>query len=738
MTEKPRLFESAGRDRVTGSVERVSFHNEESGFAVLRVKVKGRREPVTVVGTVPAVNEGEWVDAIGRWQSNPQYGVQLRADELRTTRPETREGLLKYLGSGAIRGVGPTMADRLIKAFGTKVFEVIESNPDNLLQVSGIGPVRRDMLVVSWQEQRAVQEIMVFLHSHGVSTARAHRIYKTYGDQAIEEVRRDPYCLMRDIRGVGFRTADTVAQRLGVARDSPLRARAGVEFILQELTDAGHCAFPRDRLIGRTTDQLEIPGPVVGAALEEALAGGRLVVHRHDRHGELVYLAALDAAERKAAYSLSRLARGRHPVGEVDGPRACAWVEKLLGLTLAASQRDALLEALRSKVMVITGGPGVGKTTLVNAIVRVMAVRKMDVVLCAPTGRAARRLTETSGREARTIHRLLEYNPHSGRFQRTAEQPLEGDVFVVDETSMVDITLSAHLFQAVPPGAALILVGDVDQLPSVGPGNVLADIINSGTVPVARLTEVFRQAAESRIITAAHAVNAGRVPELSRGGSGEPLRDLYFVEAEDPAQGAEMVVRLVQEAIPRRFGLDPRRDVQVLSPMQRGELGVRNLNLVLQQALNPLGEGVQRYGWTYRVGDRVMQLENDYDREVFNGDVGWIETLDPEKREMGVRFEERLLAFGFDDLDALAPAYAATVHKAQGSEFPAVVVPVHTQHYVLLQRNLLYTALTRARSLAVLLGTRRALAIAVGRVDARRRITTLTERLTLTLRPDAG
>jgi len=735
VTDEPEPFASSGKDRVTGTIERVSFHNEESGFAVLRVTVKGRREPVTVVGSLPAVNEGEWLDAIGRWQSNPQYGVQLRAEVLRTTRPETREGLLKYLGSGAIRGVGPTMADRLIKAFGTKVFEVIEGNPDDLLKVPGIGPVRRDMLEASWKEQRAVQEIMVFLHSHGVSTARAHRIHKTYGDQAIEEVRRDPYCLMRDIRGIGFRTADTVAERLGVARDSPLRARAGVEFMLQELTDAGHCAFPRERLTQRTVEQLEIPEPVVAAALEEAVAGGRLVIHRHDHHGELVYLVALDAAERKTAHSLGRLARGPHPLGEVDGPRACSWVESRLGLKLAASQREALLEALRSKLLVITGGPGVGKTTLVNAIVTVMAARRLQVVLCAPTGRAARRMTETSGFEARTIHRLLEFNPHSGRFQRTAEDPLEGDVFIVDETSMVDVTLAAHLFQAVPAKAALILVGDVDQLPSVGPGNVLADIISSGTVPVVRLTEVFRQAAESRIITAAHAVNAGRMPDLPRSARDEAVRDLYFVDVEDPTQGAEMVVRLVQEAIPRRFGMDPRRDVQVLSPMQRGELGVRNLNLVLQQALNPLGEGVQRFGWTYRVGDRVMQLENDYDREVFNGDIGWIETLDPERREMGVRFEERLLAFGFDDLDALAPAYAATVHKAQGSEFPAVVVPVHTQHYVLLQRNLLYTALTRARNLAVLLGTRRALAIAVGRVDARRRITTLAERLTLTLRP---
>ena len=729
MADQPRPPHTGGEDRLTGTIERVSFHNPETGFAVLRVKVKGRREPVTVVGVLPAVCEGEWLEAVGRWQISPQHGHQLRAETLRTARPETREGLVRYLGSGAIRGIGPTMADRLVRAFGTTVFEVIEREPDRLVEVEGIGPVRRDLLVAAWREQRTVQEIMVFLHSHGVSTARAHRIHKTYGLDAVERVRQDPYCLMRDIRGIGFRTADAIAESLGVMPDSPLRARAGVEFMLQELTGAGHCAYPATRLAGQTAEQLKIPLAVVTIALAEAVAGGRLVVHRDAEHGELVYLAGLDAAEHSVARSLARLARGEHPLGQVDCARACAWAERVLGLALASAQRQALAAAVRSKVLVITGGPGVGKTTLVNAIVRVMTARKLRVVLCAPTGRAARRLSETSGWEARTIHRLLEYNPHRGRFLRCAEQPLEADVVVVDETSMVDVVLAAQLLQAIPPGAALVLVGDVDQLPSVGPGAVLADIIRAGVVPVVRLTEVFRQAAESRIITAAHAVNAGRLPDVPRTTPEDPLRDLYFVDVEDPARGAEMIVRMVAEAIPRRFGLDPRRDIQVLAPMQRGEMGVRHLNVVLQQALNPQGSGVDRYGWTYRAGDRVMQLENDYDKEVFNGDIGWIEMVDPANRVTVVRFDDRLLAYAFEDLDALAPAYAATVHKAQGSEFPAVIVPVHTQHYVLLQRNLLYTALTRARTLAVLVGTRRALAIAVGRQDSRRRITTLAERL---------
>lgn len=717
-------------DHVTGLVERVTYHSEESGFAVLKVKVRGQRELVTVVGTLPSVSAGEWLDARGRWVIDAQHGRQLRADALRTSRPDTPEGIERYLGSGTVKGIGPHLAGRLVGAFGRDVFRVVEEEPERLREVEGIGPVRQGRIVGAWREQRVVREIMVFLHSHGVSTSRAFRIFKTYGEAAIETVQHDPYRLARDVRGIGFVTADIIAERLGIDRHSELRARAGVEHVLAELTDDGHCAFPRDALLTRAAAMLEIPQPIVADAVEHELSSGRLVAGRDDRGGLLVYLAALHAAEVRVARSLVRLAGGRHPCPPIDVARAVAWVEGRTGITLAPAQRTALELATRAPLLVITGGPGVGKTTLVRSIVAVLLAKGLRVELAAPTGRAAKRLAEATGAGARTIHRLLAVDPSSGRFRHDAEHPLEGDVFIVDETSMIDLPLADHLLRAIPRGAALVLVGDVDQLPSVGPGCVLRDIIASGVAPVCRLTEVFRQAATSAIVTNAHRINRALLPVYPRSRAEATGGDeFFFVEAAEPAHAVELVVRMVKESIPRRFGLDPRDDVQVLTPMQRGELGARNLNLVLQAALNPAGASVQRFGWTFRVGDKVMQLENDYDKEVFNGDIGRIGAIDELARELDVRFDGRAVTYAFDELDELAPAYATTVHKAQGSEYPAVVVPVHTQHYPLLQRNLLYTAVTRGRHLVVLVGTRQALSIAVRRADAGTRITTLARRL---------
>ena len=725
-------------DHVTGLIERVTFHSEESGFAVLRVQVRGRREPVTVVGTVPQVAAGEWLDARGRWVVDPQHGQQLRAETMRTSAPTSAEGIARYLASGAVRGIGPALAERLVEAFGGDVFRVIEADPARLLEVDGIGPVRRGRIEEAWREQRAVREIMVFLHSHGVSTSRAFRIFKTYGEAAIETVQHDPYRLARDIRGIGFLTADRIAERLGVDRHSELRARAGVEHVLLELTDDGHCAFPRDALVERAAGMLEIPAPIVAAALDHELAAGRLVSRTAPAGGPLVYLAALDAAERTVAGTLAALARGPHPLPPVDAAKAAGWVERRLGLVLAAEQRRAVEQATRAKVLVITGGPGVGKTTIVRAIVEVFAAKGLRVVLCAPTGRAAKRLSEASGRPASTIHRLLEVDPASGRFKHDADRPVAGDLVVVDESSMIDLPLAAALVRALPRHAALVLVGDVDQLPPVGPGTVLADVIASGTVPTVRLVEVFRQAAASRIVTNAHRINRGDAPVFPAGkGEVTPGDDFFFVAAEEPARAVELLVKLVRTSIPSRFGLDPVRDIQVLTPMQRGELGARNLNLALQAALNPTGPAVERFGLTYRRGDRVMQIANDYEKDVFNGDIGRVVRLDEHDRELVVDYDDREVAYAFDELDELLPAWAVTVHKEQGSEYPAVVVPVHTQHYVLLQRNLLYTAITRGKRLVVLVGTRRALAIAVRRVQARERVTTLAERLRAAFAADA-
>lgn len=713
---------------VTGQVERVTFHSDESGFCVLKVSVKGRRELCTVVGTVPAVSVGEWLSATGQWGIDPRHGPQFKADEIRTSAPDNAEGIERYLASGLIKGIGPAFAARLVKKFGKDVFTVIAEKPGRLREVAGIGRSRERAITESFRTQKVVREIMVFLHSHGVSSSRAYRIFKTYGERAIETVQADPYCLARDIRGIGFKTADEIAARVGVAPQSELRARAGVEYTLQELTRDGHCAYPRAELAKKASDLLGIPVELTESAIAHGVGSERLAEHGGPEGAPLVYLAALDHAEQELAKCLARLSLGRHPLPSVDVDKAADWVQTKVGLELSPTQRTALSRALTAKVMVITGGPGVGKTTLVNSIVKIFQAKKLAVVLCAPTGRAAKRLSETSGVEAKTIHRLLEFDPASGGFKRDAGHPLKGDLFVVDEASMLDVTLCHLLVRAVPPGAALLFVGDVDQLPSVGPGSVLRDVIDSGTIPVLRLTEVFRQAARSAIITNAHRINHGVMPVFPEKVEGE-VSDFYFVEATEPEEGVARVLQLVTEAIPRRFRLNPREDVQVLCPMRNGELGARHLNVRLQEALNPSGDGIERFGWTFRVGDRVMQTVNDYEKNVFNGDIGRVRAIDRQEQEVTVAFDGRPVAYGFGELDELSLAYAATVHKSQGSEYPAVVVPIHTQHYVMLQRNLLYTAVTRARKLVVLVGTKEALAIATNRVSSRRRITTLKERL---------
>jgi exodeoxyribonuclease V alpha subunit len=571
---------------------------------------------------------------------------------------------------------------------------------------------------------------MVFLHSHGVGTSRAFRIYKAYGEQAIQSVREDPYRLARDIRGIGFKTADQIAEKLGIAKDSELRARAGAEFALLELTEQGHCAYPRDGLVKKAGVLLGIPAGLIESAIDHGLAGKRLVQGLSAAGEPLIYLAGQEYAERSLAEHLVALAKGAHPCPPLDLEKAVAWVEPRVGLSLAESQRRALDLATRSKLLVITGGPGVGKTTLVNAIVQVFTAKKLSLVLAAPTGRAAKRLSEATGVAATTIHRLLEFDPKTAGFKRTRESPLEGDVFVIDEASMLDLMLAYQLVRAIPLEAALIFVGDVDQLPSVGPGSVLRDLIDSGVAPVCRLSEVFRQAARSAIITNAHRVNQGQVPLYPQGKVRDVHQsDFYFVRADDPAQAARTIVRLVKVALPERFGVDPFEQVQVLTPMQRSELGARHLNQLLQEALNPAGPSLERFGWNFRVGDKVMQTVNDYDKEVFNGDIGRVTKIDLEDREVVVHFDGREVVYQAGELDELQPSYAITVHKSQGSEYPVVVVPVHTQHYMMLQRNLLYTAITRARRLVVLVGSQQAIAMAVKRTGSTQRITTLKERL---------
>ena len=710
-------------EALAGLVERVTFHNADSGFCVLRVKARGQRDLVTVVGHAATIAAGEWVQLSGSWINDRTHGLQFKAAFLKASPPTTLEGIEKYLGSGMIRGIGPAYATKLVRAFGAAVFELIEQEPARLREVTGIGPKRAARIVAGWAEQKVIREIMLFLHAHGVGTSRAVRIYKTYGADAVQVITENPYRLARDIRGIGFRTADLVAQKLGIEPTATIRVRASISFALAEATGEGHCGLPAEELTSLAGKLLEVPSELIEAALALELAAGDVVADTMEGR-RCVFLAGLYRAEQAIADRLRFLAQGTPPWPWIDAGKAVPWVEGRTGLGLAESQKEALRLALASKVLVITGGPGVGKTTLVNSVLKVIGAKRVEMALCAPTGRAAKRLSESTGLEARTIHRLLETDPKTGGFKRGEEHPLDCDLLVVDECSMVDVPLMRALFRALPDAAALLLVGDADQLPSVGPGQVLADIIASGAVPVVRLTEVSRQAAESQVIVNAHRINGGRMPELeAREGS-----DFFFVDAADPEEGVRKLLAVVGQRIPGRFGLDPVRDVQVLCPMNRGGLGARSLNIELQGALNPPGElRVERFGWTFCPGDKVMQVANNYERDVFNGDLGVITGLDMEEAELTVSFDGRAVAYGFGELDELVLAYATTIHKSQGSEYPAVVIPLVTQHYAMLARNLLYTGVTRGKRLVVLVGQRRALAIAVRNGSGRRRWSKLRE-----------
>ena len=716
--------DTSTQEVLAGLVERVTYHNAENGFCVLRAKVRGHREVVTVVGHAATIAAGEWVTATGDWVNDRTHGQQFKARFLRTSPPTSADGIEKYLSSGMIRGVGPVYAKKLVRAFGEKVFDIIETTPGRLREVGGIGPVRAASILAAWAEQKAVREIMIFLHSHGVGTARAVRIFKTYGVDAIQVMTENPYRLARDIRGIGFKTADAIAMRLGIEKTAMVRVRAGISYALTEAMDEGHCGLPTDELVPLAEKLLEVSGELVRTALDLELTEGTVIA---DRMGETpcVFLAGLHRAERTVAERLTRLVNGTLPWPWIDPDKALPWVEKRIGIILAESQVGAVQLALMSKVLVMTGGPGVGKTTIVRAILRILAAKEVRLLLCAPTGRAAKRMTEATGFDAKTIHRLLEVDPKGGGFKRGDDNPLDCDLLVVDEASMVDVMLMQALLKAVPDKAALLIVGDIDQLPSVGPGQVLADLIASGAVPVVRLTEVFRQAAQSRIIISAHRINQGSIPDLRPPGADS---DFYFVQADDPETAVPRIIELVRTRIPKRFGLDPIRDVQVLCPMNRGGVGARSLNFELQAALNPAGDRkVDRFGWTFAPGDKVMQIENDYDKDVYNGDVGHIDDVDPSEGELVVNFDGRAVTYGFGELDMLVPAYAATIHKSQGSEYPAVVIPIMTQHYAMLQRNLLYTGVTRGKRLVVLVGQKKAVAIAVRNVSGRRRWSKLAE-----------
>ena len=728
-------------ETLSGVIERITFHNLDNGYCVLKVQAKGHREPVVVVGHLSAALAGEFIEAKGEWITDRQHGQQFKAGELRTTPPHTTAGIAKYLGSGLVKGIGPKYAQKIVDVFGDKTLDVIDRSPAFLKQVKGLGPKRIELIRSSWKQNQSVHKIMAFLQSFGIGTARAVRIHKTYGENAVEQVRSNPYRLSTDIWGVGFRTADELALKLGIPRDSPRRAEAAVRYILQEASAKGHVGLPQEVVREQTAALTEIAGEIIQKAIDDLRLQDELVLEavkpdltpqpaQRNREGEpnLLYLKPLHLAECGVARGMIALRSGVHPLPAVDVPKALAWVEQKMGIEFAEAQREAVRQAITQKVLVLTGGPGTGKTTIVRAILEIFRAKFQRVALCAPTGRAAKRLTESTGQEAKTIHRLLEFDAAIGTFRRSRENPLDLDLLVVDETSMADLTLTNQLLRAVPAWACVVFVGDRDQLPSVGAGRVLADFIDSGTVAVVRLTEVHRQAGASCIVRAAHAVNRGEEPESAAPGQG----DFFIIEADEPATVLERIVTMVKERIPAKFNLDPFRDVQVLSPMNKSELGVLNLNSVLQAALNPQqdrNQEVARFGVTFRRGDKVIQTQNNYQREVFNGDIGRITDVDAVNQALSVDYDGRDVEYDFGDLDELQLAYCTSIHKAQGSEYPAVIIPVHTQHYVMLQRNLLYTGITRGRKLVVLVGSKKALWIAVNKADQARRYSLLSWRL---------
>lgn len=708
-------------ESLRGTIEKIVYRNNENGYIIAKISLeKDEDKLTTIVGNMASVNIGEDYELKGEWVNNSKYGWQFNFKDYQLILPTSLLGLKRYLSSGLIKGVGPSTADKIVKYFGDKTLEVLENDLQRLTEVEGIAEKKMEIISKSWEQQKEIKRVMIFLQSYQITTGYAVKIYKTYGNTAIEKLKENPYQLVDDVFGIGFKIADRIAQNLGIEPASPARIKAGIKYILNELTNQGHCYGIINEIIDKSSELLEVEKLLVEKTLD-VLKNNQEIILQEDR----VWLPFYYFAELGVSKKLIELVRFPQQLINLDVPKKIKYLEKKYDISFAEEQKEAIGKVLLNRVLVLTGGPGTGKTTTVLGLIELFEELKLKIILAAPTGRAAKKLSETTGRKAKTIHRLLEYSPKRGIFTKNSENPIKAEVIILDEVSMIDILLMNNLLKAVLPGTLLILIGDVDQLPSVGPGNLLKDIIDSETIPVVRLTKIFRQDRRSLIIVNAHRVNEGKYPVIK----GEKERDFYFIEEEDPQLAAQKIINLCTVRLPSKYKIDPVDDIQVLSPMYKGEVGADNLNYCLREALNLKGKEIKYGNHSFRVNDKVMQIKNNYDKEVFNGDIGRIENIEEEEHILEVNFYGRKVGYDFSELNELVLAYAITVHKSQGSEYRIVVIPVMTQHYLLLQRNLLYTGITRAKEMVILIGTKKALWIAIKNNKTFHRNTSLKERL---------
>lgn len=715
-------------DEIFGYIERITFQNADNGWTVARLQEKGKRELTTVVGTLTSIQVGETVRCTGSWKNDLTYGYQFQVAEYKVEQPSTLHGIKKYLGSGMIKGIGNKFAERIVDYHGLETLDVIDQKPEALLEVEGIGKKRLEKISHCWAEQKAIREVMIFLQGFGISPTYAQKVFKTYGDNSIEIIQNNPYQLAQDIWGIGFKTADTTAQRMGISRESDMRIDSGVEYVLSQLANEGHTCYPVDQFLDAAQKLLEIDSRLVSDRLEYIQKTERIVIAPlviEEKMTACVWLTVFHNCEKGIANEIIRLQRFQPVMRKIDPAKAIAWAEKQQHIQLAAQQQSAVINSIDHKFHIITGGPGTGKSTITRVILGILHQLTPKIMLAAPTGRAAKRLSEITGMQASTIHALLKFDFSINGFQYNRDNPLDCDLLIVDEASMIDTVLMYNLLKAIPDEAKIILVGDVDQLPSVGAGNVLQDMISAQTLPVTKLTEIFRQAANSKIIISAHRINAGLLPQLKN----KKNTDFFWIKEDDTEKMALTIAALVKTRLPSAYRFDAFDDIQVLSPMNRGVIGTRNLNTILQRALNPSSEPLVKMGRSFHVGDKVMQIQNDYDKAVFNGDVGRIEKIDRVEQEVIAIFDQRAIHYDFADLDQLMLAYAVSVHKYQGSECPCIIMPVHTSHYMMLYKNLIYTGITRGKQIVVLIGMEQALQMAVRNDKVAKRFTGLQEQL---------